>query len=97
MHRATLVRRAIIWAAVSLLLAAVLIISLFIATVLGAEVAWLVAAFFVACLGSLIVSLIYFILDVNQSLAALRLEVRHELHREVGESNGKQPGIHSSL
>src|ERR1022692_4755981 len=79
MHRATLVRRAIIWAAVSLLLAAVLIISIFIATAAGAEVAWLVAAFFVACLCSLIVSLIFFIRDVNQSLAALRLEVWHDL------------------
>ena len=94
MHRATLVRRAIILAAVSLLFAAVLIISLFIATALGAEVAWLVAALFIACLCCLIVSLIFFIIDVNQSLGALRLEVRHELHRESVESNDNKPGTH---
>jgi hypothetical protein len=42
---------------------------------LALETAWLIGALFVLCMACLIASLALFIHDVNQSLAALRLEL----------------------
>jgi hypothetical protein len=74
-RRAGLVRRSIILATVSVLLAGVLIIVLFLAALLGLEIAPLIILAFIGCIGSLIGSLVVFIADINLSLAALKLEV----------------------
>jgi hypothetical protein len=73
--RAHLLRRAIILASVSILLAALLIMTLFLAAVLGWNVGWLILLLFMGCMGALIGSMLAFVQDVNQSLAALQLEL----------------------
>jgi hypothetical protein len=75
MRRAELIRLAILLAGVSVLLAATLIIVLFLTALLGLEVAWLITLLFSGCMLALIGSLVAFIVDVNQSLAAVKLEV----------------------
>jgi Protein of unknown function (DUF2721) len=74
-RRAQLVRRAIVCACVSLLLAAVLVVVLFVATAAGLELAWLVVVLFIACLGALVVSLVAFLKEIDESLLALRLDL----------------------
>jgi len=78
-RRANLIRLAILLASISLLLAAVLIITLFFTALLRLEVAWLIAVLFVGCMLALIGALIAFILDVDQSLAALKLEIGYDV------------------
>ena len=73
--RARLIRLAITLAAMSALAAAVLIIALFFTALLQVESAWLIGIIFIVCLVSLIGSLVVFIHDINQSLAALKLEL----------------------
>jgi hypothetical protein len=77
-RRARLVRLAIILAALSVLLAAVLIIALFLAALLQWEIGILVVILFVGCMASLIGSVVVFIADINLSLSALSLEVGAE-------------------
>jgi Protein of unknown function (DUF2721) len=74
-RRARLVRLAIILAALSVLLAAVLIIALFLAALVRWEIGILVVSLFVGCMISLIGSVIVFIADINLSLSALSLEI----------------------
>jgi hypothetical protein len=74
-RRARLIRTAIALASTSALAAAVLIILLFFTALLGIPTAWLIASLFAICMVSLILSLIVFIHDINQSLAALKLEL----------------------
>lgn len=74
--RAGLARTAITLAAMSALAAAVLIIVLFFTALWQMETAWLIAALFVLCMGCLIGSLAGFIKDINQTLAALKLELQ---------------------
>jgi hypothetical protein len=74
-RRALLVRSAIIYASISVLLAAILVIALFLAALFRLEVHVLVILIFVGCMSCLIVSLIYFIADINMSLSALKLEI----------------------
>ena len=78
--RALLVKQGITLATLSILFAAVLVITLFLAPVLRWEVGGFVAILFISCMGSLIVSLIAFLRDVHLSLAALKLELaaKHE-------------------
>ncbi|MFZ2492166.1 MAG: DUF2721 domain-containing protein [Thermoanaerobaculia bacterium] len=73
--RGVTLRRAIFLATVSVLLASVLIISLFIMALLQVEAAWLITLIFVACMLTLIGALIDSIRDINQSLHALKLEL----------------------
>jgi hypothetical protein len=68
-------RRAIVLAVVSLLFAAVLVITLFLAAVLRWEAVVLVVVLFACCMLSLIASLVSFLQDVNHSLTAIRLEL----------------------
>jgi hypothetical protein len=75
LRRARLVRLAIALGALSVLLVALLIIALFLLTLLRLEFGTLIVALFIASMGSLIGSLIVFMLDINVSLAALKLEV----------------------
>ncbi|MCL5097487.1 MAG: DUF2721 domain-containing protein [Candidatus Omnitrophica bacterium] len=73
--RARLVRMTITWAAVSLLLAAILIIALFLSALYHFELALVIIFLFCACMVSLIGSLAMFTRDINLSLAALKLEM----------------------
>lgn len=76
MSRARLLRSAIATACTSVLLAAILVIVLFVGAVLGLAVtAPVVGGLFIACMTGLIASLVLYIGDINQSLRALKLEV----------------------
>jgi len=74
-RRAEYLRRAITASSISVLLAALLIITLFLTAVLRLEVAWLIGALFIAALLALIVSLIAFLRDLNESLLAFKLDI----------------------
>jgi hypothetical protein len=80
MRRARLLRSAIALASVSLLLAAFLVIALFLIELANLEATSLIIVIFICCMGSLIVSLLFFIADVNVSLSALKLEIGMESH-----------------
>ena len=84
-RRGRLLRQAITFASLSILLAALLIISLFFAALFKLDVGWLILLLFIGCLASLIGSMLLFIHDLNQALAALQLE----LGESIGE--GKAP------
>lgn len=74
-RRARIVRNAIFLAAHSVLLAAVLVITIFVAALLRLETALPIIVLFIACMLCLIGSLLLFIRDVNLSLQALRVDV----------------------
>ena len=74
-RRADIIRKAIILASLSLLLAACLIITLFAAALLRLDAGGVIIFLFTGCLAALIAALLLFIWDVNQALAALRLEL----------------------
>lgn len=74
-RRATLIRRAIMLGSVNVLLAASLIISIFLAAVLHLDAGWLILLLFVGCAAALIGFLIVVIQDINQSLLATKLEL----------------------
>ena len=76
--RARMIRLAIALASVSALVAAILVIVLFCTALWQIESAWIIVALFMVCMVSLIGSLVIFIRDINQSLAALRLELEAE-------------------
>lgn len=77
-RRARLVRRAIAASTVSVLMAATLVITLFLAALLRWDAALLVALLFIGCMGSLILSLVDFLRDVNLSLEAVSRELEHD-------------------
>ena len=74
-ERAVLIQRAIIFSTVSLLFAAVLIITLFLTALMKWESALLIALLFICCLLSLIVSLGFFVMDIRLALQALNMEM----------------------
>ena len=74
-RRARLIRLSIGLATGSVLLAAVLIIALFLSPLLQWETAGIIAVLFIACLGALIGSLVVFLRDINLSLRAFELEI----------------------
>ncbi len=74
-RRARLIRLAIALASMSALAAAILIILLFFTALWQVETAWLIGSVFIVCMLCLIGSLVVFIHDVNQALAALKLEL----------------------
>ncbi|MBI3152438.1 MAG: DUF2721 domain-containing protein [Chloroflexi bacterium] len=74
-EQARLIRKSILFAAVSVLCAALLIIALFITALFGLEDAWLISIIFVCCMVSLILSLVTFIRDINNSLSAFKVEL----------------------
>jgi Cu/Ag efflux pump CusA len=74
-RRAKLIQISIILCATSVLLAAVLIITLFFAVLMKWESAIMLSLLFMCSLGSLIASLIAFIMDIRLSLKALKLEL----------------------
>ena len=75
-RRAELIRISITLASVSALCAALLIIVLFLTALLSLEDALLISALFILCMACLIGSLIYFIRDIYEALAALKLELQ---------------------
>ena len=77
-RRARLLQAAIALISTSALLAALLIIALFMTVLLKVEAAMVLSGLFILCLLSLIASLVFFIRDVNLALRALA----HELGRE---------------
>jgi hypothetical protein len=85
LNRARFIRLAIILAAMSALSAALLIIVLFCVALMELEAAWLLGALFIACLASLIGSLLVFIMDINRSLVALKLELPSDMKGEEHE------------
>jgi len=74
-RRARLIRLSIPLAGVSMLLASVLIIVLFLTASWKLEVGLLISLLFIACMVALSGSLVAFIRDMNLSLGALRLEL----------------------
>ena len=74
-RRAKLIRLTIALAAGSALLAAILIVLLFLSALLHLDSAAIIEVLFILCVASLAGSLAVFIHDINQSLAALRLEL----------------------
>ncbi len=73
--RAKIVQAEIALAAVSVLLAAILIITLFLGALLGLGMAVIIVILFVLCMLSLIISLLMFISDIGLSLKAFWLEM----------------------
>jgi hypothetical protein len=74
-RRARLIRLAIIMAVVCVLLVAVLICVLFLAALLKLEAGLFISVLFIGCMASLIVALIAFIMEIQLSLHALKLEL----------------------
>jgi len=74
-RRARLISRAIMCTSISLFIAAVLIITLFLAVLLKLEAALFIVFLFSACMTTLIIGLIFFLIDVNLSLSTLKLEI----------------------
>jgi Protein of unknown function (DUF2721) len=74
-RRARLIRMAILLSSLSALAAAILIIVIFLTALWQLEAAWLIGFLFILCMLCLIGALIFVILDINQSLAALKLEM----------------------
>ncbi|MFH1043505.1 MAG: DUF2721 domain-containing protein [Pseudomonadota bacterium] len=76
--RANIVRAGIALAVISVLLAALLIISLFLGALLQMGTAAVIVTLFILCMLSLISSLFLFLSDINLSLKALWLEIPPE-------------------
>jgi len=74
-RRARLIRMAILLSSLSALAAAILIIMIFLTALWQLEAAWLIGSLFILCMCCVIGALIFVILDINQSLAALKLEM----------------------
>ena len=74
-RRAKIIRLAILFAVTSALLAAVLVMTLFLTAWFHSDQAWVAGWIFIACLSSLCISLGAFMADTNLSLHALKLEL----------------------
>lgn len=77
-RRARLIRTAILLASLSALFAALLVIVIFFTALWGWETGLFIGGLFMICMLCVSGSLIYVILDINQSLAALKLELAGE-------------------
>jgi len=74
-RRAELIRLSITMAAMSVLLASVFIIVLFVSALMKLEAGFSISVLFILCLAAQIISLLAFIRDIQLSLMALRLEL----------------------
>ena len=79
-RRARVVRRAITLATICVLSAALLVISLFVAAVAGADAHLVVIAIFAGGMAALVASLLLFLYDIKLSLDALRFELGEAVH-----------------
>ena len=77
-RRARVIRLSILLSGVSVLLASLLIIVLFLTALFKLEVGLLISLLFIACMVSLSGSLVAVIRDINLSLGALKLELGYE-------------------
>jgi len=77
-RRARLLRAAIAFVSISLLLDSLLIITLFLVELIGFNGTLLIITIFICCMLALIIGLLYFIADINVSLAALKIETSRE-------------------
>ncbi len=77
-RRARVIRLSILLSGVSVLLASLLIIVLFLTALWKLEVGLLISLLFIACMVSLSGSLVAFIRDINLSLGALKLELGYD-------------------
>jgi hypothetical protein len=84
-RRAKLIRLSITLAALSALLAAALVVTLFVTALLQWQNGWLASVIFIACMISLIASLVAFIRDINLSLHALKLELGSDRESKTGD------------
>ncbi|MFH1022385.1 MAG: DUF2721 domain-containing protein [Planctomycetota bacterium] len=75
LRRAVFIRRSIILAAVSALLSALLVITIFLLALLDGDIAGLIALLFTGALAALVGSLVELLRDINLSLEALKLEL----------------------
>lgn len=87
-RRARLIRLSITLSAVSVLLASVLIIVLFLTALWKLEVGLFISLLFIACMVSLSGSLVAFIRDINLSLGALKLELGYQEIKHQDEEGG---------
>ncbi len=78
-RRANLLRTAILTSSISILLVALIIMVLFVEAILGIDAGLLIAFLFIVSIGSLIVSMIYFLRDLTLSLDALRMEISDQV------------------
>ena len=85
-RRARLIRLAITLASMSALLAALLIILIFITAIFCIECAWLIGTLFILCMACLIGSLVVFMKDINLTLDALKLELKSDLRSATDSS-----------
>jgi multidrug efflux pump subunit AcrB len=85
-QRAKMIRLSITLAALSALLAAALVVALFLTALLQWQNGWLVSLIFIACMVSLIASLVAFIRDINLSLHALKLELGEDRELKGGDA-----------
>ena len=78
-RRTRLIQQSIIFSAVSVLCAAVLIITLFVTALMKIDSAIVISVLFICCLVSLVISLLAFIVDIRLSTQALKLELGHDV------------------
>jgi hypothetical protein len=75
-RRAKVLRLTIALAGISVLLAAVLIITLFFSALMKWDYGMFISVIFIVCMSSLVASLATFIYDIHLSLVALKLELQ---------------------
>jgi hypothetical protein len=80
-RRARIIRFSILLATLSVLLAGLLIISLFVGALINAESAILVSLLFVLCIVALIASLLTFLIELQASLNAFHIELEHAINK----------------
>jgi hypothetical protein len=76
-QRAKWIRAAILFIAIAVFAAALLVLVLFLSVFVPFEIKGLVSALFILSVASLIASLIYFIVDIFGSLKAMEAELEH--------------------
>lgn len=82
-RRAALIRRAITLASLSVLLAAILVIVIFLTALFHWEIAFLLSGLFIFCMLCLIGSLVAFIQDLNVSLDAYQYDIKDVMEKNV--------------
>ncbi len=85
-RRASLIRTAVTFNALSMLMAGLLVVLIFVGAMTGRQLAPGIALLFFASVGCLILALVAFLRDIFMSLWALRLEVERALPGEAEES-----------
>jgi hypothetical protein len=77
--RCRLIRAGILSVSVCIFLTVLLVALLFLLATVRFDAPWVIAVVFIASMGSLLISVSYFIRDIFQSLAAVETEIAHSL------------------